>query len=72
MITIAEIDALAISIPLKSPVKVAEINVTSTDNLIVKVTDQSNRTGWGEAASAPTMTGDLPEGMVGAGRFLAG
>lgn len=72
MITITEVDAFAISIPLKKPVKMAGIVVSSADNLIVKITDQDGRTGWGEAASAPTMTGEFPEGMVAAGRFMAG
>ncbi len=71
MIKLTDIDVFAISIPLKSPIKMAGIVVTSADNLIVRITDEAGRTGWGEAASAPTMTGEFPEGMVAAGRFLA-
>jgi muconate cycloisomerase len=71
MIKLTDIDVFAISIPLKSPIKMAGIVVSSADNLIVRITDDAGRTGWGEAASAPTMTGEFPEGMVAAGRFLA-
>ena len=60
----AEIEAFAISVPLRSPMKMAGIEVRSADNLIVRARDQDGTIGWGEAASAPTMTGELLDGMV--------
>lgn len=71
MIQIAETEVFAVSIPLTKPVHMAGIEITSADNLIVCIRDTQGRTGWGEASSAPTMTGEFPEGMVAAGRFLA-
>jgi len=71
MIKVIDIDVFAISVPLKAPIKMAGIAVTAAENLIVKITDEAGRTGWGEASSAPTMTGEFPEGMVAAGKFLA-
>lgn len=70
-VSLAQIEAFAISVPLKAPVKMAGIVVTSADNLIVCARDASGREGWGEASSAPTMTGELPEAMVAAARYLA-
>ena len=72
MIRIADIDVLAVALPLVSPISMAGMTVTAAENLVVRITDKQGRTGWGEAASAPTMTGDFPAGMVAAGKFLAG
>ncbi len=71
MFKIATVDAFAIAVPLRAPVKMAGIEVSTAENLIVRVTDQDGTIGWGEAASAPTMTGETPEGMVAAARFMA-
>ena len=71
MFKIAEIEAFAISVPLRSPMKMAGIEVRSADNLIVRARDQDGTIGWGEAASAPTMTGELLDGMVAATRYMA-
>ena len=70
MIRIATAKVTAISVPTRAPVRMAGVTVNSADNLVVCLTDTDGRDGWGEAASAPTMTGDLPEGMAAAGRFL--
>ena len=71
MFKIAKIEAFAISVPLRSPMKMAGTEVRSADNLIVRVRDQDGAVGWGEAASAPTMTGETLEGMVAATRYMA-
>jgi len=71
MLCLEQIDTFAISVPLKQPVKMAGIVITSAENLIVRAVDSEGRIGWGEAASAPTMTGELPMGMVVAAHHLA-
>lgn len=71
MLTLAELDVFAISVPLKKPVKMAGITITAAENLIVRAVDSNGHTGWGEASSAPTMTGELPAGMVTAARYMA-
>ena len=71
MFKIAKIEAFAISVPLRSPMKMAGTEVRSAVNLIVRVRDQDGAVGWGEAASAPTMTGETLEGMVAATRYMA-
>ena len=70
MFKIAKLDAVAISVPLKSPLKLAGIVIGTADNLIVRIEDTDGTVGWGEASSAPTMTGEFPEGMVSAAKFL--
>lgn len=71
MFRIAKIDAFAVVLPLTTPVKLSTITIPHCDNLIVRITDDSGRVGWGEASSAPMMTGETSEGMVAAVRFMA-
>jgi muconate cycloisomerase len=71
MFKIAKIEACAVAIPLKMPIKMAGILIETCDNLIVKVTDSEGNVGWGEASSAPTMTGETAEGLVAATKFMA-
>lgn len=71
MFRIAEIDAFAVAVPLTTPIKMAGITIATCDNLIVKITDSDGKVGWGEASSAPTMTGETAEGMIAAVNFMA-
>jgi len=71
MFKIAKIEACAIAIPLKMPIKMSGILIETCDNLVVKVTDSDGNVGWGEASSAPTMTGETVEGLVAATKFMA-
>ena len=71
MFKIAEIEAFAVSVPLLCPMKMAGVEIRSADNLIVRIRDQDGTIGWGEAASAPTMTGETLDGMVAAVRHMA-
>jgi muconate cycloisomerase len=70
MFRIADIDAFAVAVPLKTPIKMAGITIDTCDNLIVKVTDSDGNVGWGEGSSAPTMTGETVEGMIAAVKFM--
>jgi len=71
MFKLQKIQPYVVSIPLKSPIKMAGIVVETADNLIVRATDSDGNVGWGEASSAPTMTGETPESMLAAARFIA-
>jgi muconate cycloisomerase len=71
MFRISKIDAFAVVLPLTTPIKLATITIPHCDNLIVRITDDRGRVGWGEASSAPMMTGETSEGMVAAVRFMA-
>ena len=52
-ILIKSIDIYTLKIPLKKPIKMAGFSVDSAENLFVKITNQKNNYGWGEASSAP-------------------
>lgn len=69
-ILIKSIDIYTLKIPLKKPIKMAGISVDSAENLFVKITNQNDNYGWGEASSAPTMTGEFSQGMFAAAIFL--
>jgi muconate cycloisomerase len=71
MFKIAKIEACAVAIPLKMPIKMSGILIETCDNLILKITDSEGNVGWGEASSAPTMTGETAEGLVAASKFMA-
>ena len=45
--------------------------ISVSRNLLVSVSDDEGNVGWGEAASAPLMTGDTLEGMVSAAESAA-
>lgn len=70
MAKIHQIEAIPIAIELRQPLHLASEIITKAQNLIVKITDSDGIIGWGEAASAPTMTGETLPGMVEAVKRL--
>ena len=67
---IKALEAIAVSIPMRKPIRMAGVELTCADNVLVRVETDDGVVGWGEAASAPTMTGETVEGMVAAARYL--
>jgi muconate cycloisomerase len=65
---VRRIDAIPVALPLKSPMKMAGITIAKADNLLVRMESTDGHVGWGEAPSAPTMTGDTLGGLVAAVR----
>lgn len=59
---INKIDVITISIPLKKHMYMSGRCLTHAENLLIKI-EAGGVTGWGEAASAPRMTGDILPGM---------
>jgi L-alanine-DL-glutamate epimerase-like enolase superfamily enzyme len=57
-----------VALPLKSPMKMSGITIATAENVLVRIEAVDGRVGWGEAASAPTMTGDTLGGLVAAVR----
>src|SRR5436853_6586334 len=55
---------------MKKPVVMAGEEVTRADNVLVRIEADSGAVGWGEAASAPTMTGETVESMMAAIHYL--
>lgn len=68
---IKRIQAIAISLPLIKPVKMSFEEVRNAENVLARIETSDGIVGWGEAASAPTMTGETPASMVAAVRYLA-
>jgi L-alanine-DL-glutamate epimerase-like enolase superfamily enzyme len=65
-VRIKAIEPIAISLPMKKPVKMAGETVARADNILVRIESDDGVVGWGEAASAPTMTGETVASMMAA------
>src|SRR5438034_1474695 len=67
-LAIRRVDAIPLALPLKKPMGMAGVTITHAHNLLVRIEAADGLVGWGEAASAPTMTGDTLGGLVAAVR----
>ncbi len=65
---VRRVDAIPVALPLKAPMKMAANTVATAENLLIRIEAADGTVGWGEAASAPTMTGDTLGGLVAAVR----
>ena len=65
---IRRVDAIPVALPLKKPMKMAGVTIAHAHNVVVRIEVMDGTIGWGEAASAPTMTGDTLGGLVAAVR----
>jgi L-alanine-DL-glutamate epimerase-like enolase superfamily enzyme len=70
MIRIKRITAIGVNLPLTQPMRLSKGVFSTADNLIVRV-EAGDYIGWGEAGSAPAMTGELLPGMMNAVAYLA-
>jgi muconate cycloisomerase len=68
---IHRVDAIPVALPLAKPVLMSGVRIAHADNVLVRIEAADGRVGWGEAASAPTMTGDTQGSLVAAVRHLA-
>jgi L-alanine-DL-glutamate epimerase-like enolase superfamily enzyme len=69
-VKIKSIEPIAISLPMLKPVIMAGEEVRRADNVLVRIEADNGLVGWGEAASAPVMTGDTLESIVSAVHYL--
>ena len=51
---------------MKKPVQMSGETVVRADNVLVRIESENGVVGWGEAASAPVMTGETVAGMMAA------
>jgi L-alanine-DL-glutamate epimerase-like enolase superfamily enzyme len=65
-VKIKTIEAIAVSLPMKKPVQMAGETVAQAENVFVRIESDGGAVGWGEAAAAPTMTGETIAGMMAA------
>lgn len=63
---IVSVEAIPVALPLKKPVVMAGERIERSRNLLVRVEAANGLVGWGEASSAPLMTGDVLPGMAAA------
>jgi muconate cycloisomerase len=70
-VKIRRITAIPARLPMRRPVTLATGVVSAADNVIVRLETADGIVGWGEAASAPTMTGETVASMVRAIEHLA-
>src|SRR5947199_10383006 len=68
---INRVEPIAVSLPMKKPVVMAGVEIARADNVFVRIETDNGIVGWGEAASAPTMTGETGESMMAAIGYLA-
>ena len=68
--SIKSIEPIAVSLPMLKPVIMAGEEVRRADNVLVRIEADNGLVGWGEAASAPIMTGDTLESIVSAVHYL--
>lgn len=68
---IRRIEVIPVELPMTKPVKMAFEEVRSTENALVRLETKDGVVGWGDAPSAPTMTGETLESMVAAVRYLS-
>ena len=65
---IRRVDAIPVALPLASPMTMAGVTIATAENLLVRIEAADGMVGWGEAPSAPMMTGDTLGGLVAAVR----
>jgi muconate cycloisomerase len=70
-VKIKAIEPIAVSLPMKKPVQMAGETVARADNVLVRIEADNGAIGWGEAASAPTMTGETVASMMAAVDHMA-
>jgi len=70
-VKIKAIESIAVSLPMHKAVTMAGETVARADNMLIRVAADDGLVGWGEAAAAPTMTGETVPGMMAAVGYLA-
>jgi muconate cycloisomerase len=67
---IARITPIAVSLPLNQPFTMGGSEFVATYNMFVRMETDDGLVGWGEASSAPSMTGETIASMMAAARHL--
>jgi muconate cycloisomerase len=65
-VKIKTIEPIAVRLPMKKPVQMAGETVAQAENVFVRIESDAGAIGWGEAAAAPTMTGETIASMIAA------
>jgi muconate cycloisomerase len=70
-VKIRRVEPIAVSLPMKKPVFMAGEEIRTAENVLVRLEMENGITGWGEAASAPAMTGETIQSMMAAVAYLS-
>lgn len=68
---ICRIRVFPLSVPMRRQIKMAGEVVAHAHTLLVEITDEAGRSGWGESCAAPQMTGETLGRLVDGVRYLA-
>ncbi len=60
-----------LEVPMGKPIKMAGEVLTHAQTLLVRITDEEGREGWGEASAAPLMTGETLGSIDASTQYLA-
>jgi len=63
-VLIRRVDVIPVALPLRKPMRMSGVTIAHAENILVRIEAADGSVGWGEAASAPTMTGDTLGGLV--------
>ena len=59
-----------LSIPLIEPIKMAKELIVDAKTVLLRLTDDEGRQGWGEASVAPLMTGETLDSLLASVKYL--
>jgi L-alanine-DL-glutamate epimerase-like enolase superfamily enzyme len=59
-----------LEVPMAKPIKMAGETITHAQTLLLRLTDEQGREGWGEASSAPLMTGETLGSIAASTEYL--
>ena len=68
---ISRLQLYPLEVPMRRPIKMAGETLTHAQTLLVRITDEDGRDGWGEASSAPLMTGETLGSIDASTQYLA-
>lgn len=59
-----------LEVPMGKPIKMAGETLTHAQSLLLRLSDEQGRVGWGEASSAPLMTGETLASLLASTEYL--
>jgi muconate cycloisomerase len=68
---IKSLTPITLDLPLANPIKLSDMEIATSENVLVRLEADDGLVGWGEAPTAPTMTGETAARLVAAIDYLA-
>ena len=67
---IASLTPIVLDLPLTVPMKLSDMEIATSENVLVRLEAEGGLVGWGEAPAAPTMTGETAVRILASIRYL--